>query len=197
MAIEYELKFETTPQVLAAIDEKIAASATTYRMETTYYDTPTGQFSARHYTLRCRKENDVSVCTLKTPAKNGRNEIELSCPRIEDALEALCQRANLPQLKELLQEGIVPVCGARFTRIAKTLAVNGGTVELALDQGVLLGGGKEIPLCEVEVELKSGSTQVAETYAKALALQFGLTPQPKSKFQRALQLAKGESYGKL
>ncbi len=197
MAIEYELKFQTTPQILSAIDANIKAAAATYEMETTYYDTPTGQLSARRYTLRCRRENQTYVCTLKTPAKTGRKETELPCERIEDALDALCDLSGIPDLKEILQEGIVPVCGARFARIAKTLEINGGTVELALDQGVLLGGGKEIPLCEVEVELKSGPISAAQAYAKALALQFGLTPQPKSKFQRALQLAKGESYGKL
>ena len=77
MAIEYELKFEATPSVLSAMDAAIQAPATTYRMETTYYDTPTGQLSARHYTLRCRRENESYVCTLKTPAKTGRNETDL------------------------------------------------------------------------------------------------------------------------
>ena len=194
MAIEYELKFEATPQILSAIDAYTAADATTYQMQTTYYDTPTGALSARHYTLRCRAENEKYVCTLKTPAKNGRNEIELPCEHIEDAIDMLCKLSSIPDLAQLLQEGIAAVCGARFTRIAKTIEINGGTVELALDQGVLLGGGKEIPLCEVEVELKSGSSAAAQAYARALAMQFDLKPQPKSKFRRALELAKGEGY---
>lgn len=194
MAMEYELKFQATPQDLSAIDSAIDAAATTYRMETTYYDTPTGKLSARHYTLRCRRENESYVCTLKTPAKTGRNETELPCENIEDALDPLCQLSGMEDLKELLQEGVVPVCGARFTRIAKTLQINGATIELALDQGVLLGGGKELPLCEVEVELKSGTPAAVQAYARALAMQFHLTPQPKSKFKRALALAKGEGY---
>ena len=109
-------------------------------------------------------------------------------------MDALCDLSGIEDLKELLQEGIVPVCSARFTRIAKTLEINGAALEFALDQGVLLGGGKEIPLCEVEVELKSGSPAAAQAYARALAMQFSLTPQPKSKFKRALELAKGEGY---
>lgn len=195
MAVEYELKFQTTPAVLSAIDRSIPVASTVYEMETVYYDTPSGALSDRRYTLRCRRENASHVCTLKTPAKKGRNEIELSCDNILDALDPLCEKSGIPDLKDILKEGIRPVCGARFTRIAKTLNIPGGTIELALDQGVLLGGGKEIPLCEVEVELKDGTMEATQAYGKALALQFGLTPQPKSKFQRALALGKGESHG--
>jgi len=67
-----------------------------------------------------------------------------------------------------------------------------GIVELALDEGILMGGGKEIPLCEVEVELKSGDIRFCDLFAKTLAARFGLTPETKSKFRRALALYKGE-----
>ncbi len=41
-----------------------------------------------------------------------------------------------------------------ITRRALTVELESCTVELALDSGVLLGSGRELPLCEVEVELK-------------------------------------------
>jgi inorganic triphosphatase YgiF len=44
----------------------------------------------------------------------------------------------------------------------------------------------------VEVELKSGDQNVAISFALALAERFGLKSQEKSKFRRALALAKGE-----
>ena len=62
-------------------------------------------------------------------------------------------------------------------------------MELALDEGFLLGGGKKLPLAEVEVELKAGSEILAVAFAKALSREFDLTPEPKSKIQRALTLA--------
>ena len=80
-------------------------------------------------------------------------------------------------------------CAARFTRLAKLVEADGCTVELALDEGTLLGGGKALPLAEVEVELKAGSEAAAVAFAQALAAEFGLTPEPKSKVQRALALA--------
>ncbi len=64
-------------------------------------------------------------------------------------------------------------------------------VELALDQGVLFGGGREQPLCEVEVELKSGSRKGAYIYAMTLAELFGLKQEKRSKFRRALSLTEG------
>ena len=68
-------------------------------------------------------------------------------------------------------------------------------MELALDQGCLMGGGKEIPLCEVEVELKSGDEAGAVAFARQLARDYGLQPEENSKFRRALALAKGENHG--
>ena len=65
-------------------------------------------------------------------------------------------------------------------------------MEIALDEGVLLGGGRELPIREVEVELKSGSEEAAVAFAKELAAAYGLLPENKSKFRRAQMLAKGE-----
>ena len=61
-------------------------------------------------------------------------------------------------------------------------------MELALDQGILFSGEEEIPLCEIEVELKSGSREAADDFARQLADIYGLQPEEKSKFARALSL---------
>lgn len=191
MGMEVEWKFRATQQVQAAVLEKLSGEAQTYRMSTTYYDTPTGAFSARHCTLRRRTENDRSICTLKTPTGGrGRNEFELECPDILEAAPRLCALSGDPALAGLLQEGLEAVCYARFTRITKTVKLPDCTVELAFDQGVLGGGSREAPLCEIEVELKAGSASRAEAYAMQLAVAYGLTAEPYSKFKRARDLAK-------
>lgn len=193
MGLEYEMKFRGTPENQLRLRQEIAGEETEYSMETTYYDTPGGAMSARHYTLRCRQENDKSVCTLKTPAQDGgRQEYELECPDIQSAIPMLCKLSDIKELPHLLSEGVVPICGARFTRIAKNVILPDCVVELALDRGILTGGGREVPLCEVEVELKQGSKEGAFAYALALAAKYGLEPEPLSKFRRAQLLAKGE-----
>ena len=63
------------------------------------------------------------------------------------------------------------------------------SVELALDRGVFLGGGKQQPFAEVEVELKEGSEEAAVRFAGKLARDFGLTPEHRSKIARARALA--------
>ena len=193
MGIEFELKFQATPETLQVIRSAVDAQEQTVAMETTYYDTPEGALSDRHYTLRRRRENSIAVCTLKTPAGTlGRGEYELPCERIEDAIEELCKLSGITELPSLTAAGLVPVCGARFTRIAKTLTLSDCTVELALDEGVLTGGGRQQSLCEVEVELKSGSREAATAYAAVLAATYDLKPEKHSKFRRALALARGE-----
>lgn len=193
MGIEFELKFRATPEQLAAIALSVEGQQTHFSMHTTYYDTPDGDLSHRHYTLRRRMENENSVCTLKFPVGElGRGEFELECDRIENALPELCKQSGLPDLPKLLQKGIIPVCGAKFDRTAITVELDGTTVEWALDRGILYGGGREENLCEVEIELKAGPRQVALAYAAQMASQFGLVSESFSKFRRALALARGE-----
>ena len=192
MATEYELKFNATPDILAEIDRAFSGESVRIFMETTYYDTPTGALSSRKFTLRKRLENGVPVCTLKAPAGDARGEWETECENIQTAIPMLLTQGCPEELTELVKEGLVSICGAKFTRIAKTISLPNGSVELALDQGVLFGDGRETPLCEVEAELKSGEKAVCDHFARELALQFQLTEEKRSKFSRALALYKGE-----
>lgn len=188
MGREFELKFRADAQKIQDIQRKYAPF-TTIQMATAYYDTPSHSLSQRRWTLRRRMENGISVCTLKTPLPDGsRGEWEVEAATIEEGLLML-YKLDVPEgLACLVREGLVERCAARFTRLAKTLALEEGTVELALDEGCLLGDGKEIPLCEVEVELKAGSEEAAVAFAAALAREFCLETETKSKQQRALEL---------
>lgn len=193
MGIEFELKFQATGESLAAVRKDMTAPEQVISMETLYYDTPDGALSARGLTLRKRMENGRVICTLKTPAGTlGRGEFALECHRIEDAVPQLCKNSGIAELTELTQQGLIAVCGARFTRYAYAVCIPGGRVEVALDTGILFGGGREIPLCEVEVELKEGTREATVAYATALSARYGLQTQKKSKFRRALALYRGE-----
>ena len=193
MGIEYEMKYRATESMLRQIRRAFPEEEIHFSMETTYYDTPSGALAARHYTLRRRRENHIFICTLKTPAaQGGRREIEVCAEDIQTALPELCKLSDDPDLPALLAEGIQPLCGAKFTRIAKTLTTPYNTLELALDEGVLTGGGRQLPFWEVEVELKSGSWHTARQFAQALALKFSMEEENRSKFYRAKLLAEGK-----
>jgi len=189
MGREFELKFRADAGALAAIREKFG-EFTPISMETAYYDTMDLKLAFHQWTLRRRMENGASVCTFKRPRDDGsRGEWEVQAPSIMEGVMKLCQAGADCELMRIASGGLMEVCGARFTRLAATLEIPGGTVELALDQGVLLGRGKELPFAEVEVELKAGSDEAAVSFAKALAAEFGLTEEPRSKFVRAMALA--------
>ncbi len=189
MGREFELKYRATEEQLKNI-EAIYGGFREIRMETTYYDAPDGIFSRLHWTLRRRMENGVSVCTLKSNLSDGsRGEWEVEWGDILSAVPRLIATGAPKELEEYTRDGVSPTCGARFTRKAVTLPAGDGTVELALDQGQLLGGGQALPFAEVEVELKQGRDEDAVAFAQTLASRFGLTQEPKSKLRRALELA--------
>ena len=191
MGREFELKFRSDAATIAAIKEKFG-DFTTISMETTYYDTMDLKLSMHHWTLRRRMENGVSVCTFKRPHKDGgRSEWEVEAANITEGILKLCQNGADLELMRATAGGLMEVCGARFTRLAAPLEIPGAKVELALDEGILLGRGKELPFAEVEVELKEGTDEAAVAFAKALAEEFGLVPEEKSKFARAMALAMG------
>lgn len=189
MGREFEIKMQADAAQLEAV-QKAYGDFETIRMETTYYDTPSRALGALRWTLRRRLENGVWVCTMKTKLLDGgRGEWELKCDDIREAIPQLVAQGAPAELVSLTAEGLVPTCGARFTRLAKQVETGNSVVEIALDQGVLLGGRKELPFAEIEVELKSGSDAEAVAFAEALSAHFGLVPQTKSKFRRALELA--------
>ena len=193
MGLEYEKKYRADQQTLDLIDNALIEPSYPLEMETTYYDTPDGALSAQKITLRRRFENGVSVCTLKTPTGTAaRGEFQVEKAEITEAISELCKLSGFDELLTLTAKGVVPVCGAKFARTAREISFGNSTLEVAIDRGVLIGGSKELPLYELEVELLSGEPGDADLYGKLLAAKFSLSEEKLSKFRRALALAKGE-----
>ena len=188
MGREFEFKFRASVRQM----EAIRADFEGFReisMVSSYYDTQNQDLFSRHWTLRKREENGISVCALKTPSADGaRSEWEVECADIDAAVDALIQCGAPEELKALASGGLEKVCGARFVRQAAIVELEGCTVELALDRGILLGGARMQLLGEVEVELKSGSDNAAIAFARTLATNYGLIPERTSKYMRALDL---------
>ena len=190
MGKEFELKYQATPEILKEI-QNVYGDFHSITMETHYFDTPDRKLGKRRWTLRRRLENGVSVCGLKTPGKNLiRGEWEAESPSILKGLQELC-RLDVPEdFAAMVKDGVEEVCGARFVRLAKLVTTADGTAEIALDQGVFLGGGRELPFSELEIELKSGSRQALEALAEEISRKYQLREQTVSKFERALSLSR-------
>lgn len=189
MGRELELKFAASSETLDAMEEKYAP-LTPIAMHTRYFDTPHQAFRGRRWTLRLRLENGRPICTLKTRLPDGsRGEYETESGDIVSAIPALLEQGAPAELEELAREGLEEVCGARFTRLARIIDVPGGQVELALDRGEFTGGGRTLPFTEAEAELKAGPDEVLARFGRALAEEFSLREEPRSKIQRAMALA--------
>lgn len=189
MAVEYELKYRATPEVLERIQADFPGTYTVTEMTTTYYDTPGSDLAKLFWTLRHRQEGETHICTLKTPAGiDGRSEYEWCCDSIEKAIPNLCRLAGSNALAQLAERGLVPTCGARFTRTARAFRAGSTVTELALDCGVLVNGEKEAPFAEVEVELKRGFREEADIIGLLLSRAYALPVENKSKFLRSKEL---------
>lgn len=189
MGRELETKFAAAPETLARLAHD-AGELTELSMHTRYYDTPSGALHKRKWTLRVREENGVPICTLKTPRADGsRGEWETPCADLVAAAPVLAALGAPKELETLTREGLRETCGARFTRRCKRVEFDGAVLELALDEGVLTGGTRSEPLCEIELELKSGPDTALFEASTQLAERYSLVPERKSKFQRALALA--------
>lgn len=198
MGREFEVKLrapgaETLAAVLA--DPEVAGlvqgAGRRLAMESVYYDTPNRELSARRWTLRRRRENERYVVTVKTPAQGrARGEWETEAESVSEAVPILCAMGAPEELERLAADGIAPRCGAVFTRTALNLRLPDGTLaELAADRGRLLGGGRETPFAEVELELKAGSETAVVEFCKRLCRRHGLSEETRSKFARAAALA--------
>lgn len=188
MGREFELKYALNKEAKEELTG-LYAPFRTISMETTYYDTLPRSLSSRRWTLRRRYENGVSVCTLKIPLPDGsKGEWETTCPDVQAAIPQLVALGAPEALTMLTAEPLEAICGAKFTRLAKDISFGESRLELALDEGILFRQERQQGLLELEVELKDGRDEDAAAFAQLLAVKYGLHPENKSKFKRALEL---------
>lgn len=173
-------------------------------MQSEYYDTPDHRFFRERTTLRHRLEDESSVFCMKAPLRGEQSVGTALCrpsPEADPHLrgewetEAADLASALPRLAALgapvppADTPLQVLCRADFIRRAVLLRLDdGSTAELALDLGTLSGATRSLPLCELELELKSGEPAAVRAFAEALAARFSLRPEPLSKFARASAL---------
>ena len=200
MATELEIKYAVGDiQLLDCIlcDRDIRERMTEYfryiRMETTYYDTQSGALAEKKQALRLRKEDERSVITFKTAGEGyARGEWEVEGEYLDEAADVLCAQGAPQELKEVMEQGVIPMCGAKFTRIEAKLSLDDGCrCVLSGDIGELFAEGKSEPLCEMEFELTSGEEEQMLAFARMIAERYHLNEEAKSKFARARALKVG------
>jgi inorganic triphosphatase YgiF len=172
---EIELKLATDAQALqrlprtALLRSLRSDRVSQKKLASTYYDTPELALRARGIALRVRNDGARYVQTLKAPLldHNGKVrangglqhlrefEAELEAPDpdlgliADPALQAFFSEAGIAQDLE-------PVFSTDIDRQIVPLEFADSRVELALDSGRISANGTDLPVCEAELELKSG-----------------------------------------
>lgn len=179
MAIETELKLRISPGHLARLKRHALLKAhtlarpATHRLYNIYYDTPRLELHGAAMALRLRRAGKHWLQTLKGggSVKAGLHQrSEWEIPVSGAALEF---SAALPpewhrHLPEKLRKKLQPVFVTDFSRSSRMLSWQGAQIELCIDQGEVSTEQHRLPICELELELKSGEPQ--QLFELALAL---------------------------
>lgn len=196
MAVELEIKLTLSKDAQAQAQEWLLArpeaqAGVRKTLVNCYYDTPGAELNQQYAALRVRQAGSQYIQTLKTQGEfvNGahrRQEWEwpLIGPWLSLGLLAdtpLGDRVNLAQLE--------PVFETNFTRQIVMLDDGEAVIECAVDEGLIVAGTHEIPLHEVEFELKSGDPSRLLIWAERLAQQCPVFLNLTSKAEQGYYLA--------
>ena len=203
--MEIELKLTLPLQQAAAFLKRMARRRSVpvqQDLVTRYFDTPDFALSAQGVALRVRRTLKGTrvgrrwLQTLKTEGErqgglSRRVEFEMPVRRGEPDWSRFPPEA-LAYVPDVLREHIVPVFETRFHRTAWLLAgKRGAQIEVALDVGAVVAGERSQPICEIELELKSGQPDALFALALEWAAAFDCLPFDVSKAERGVRLAHG------
>nr|MEA2798873.1 triphosphatase [Phenylobacterium sp.] len=161
---EIELKFSCGPDDLAAV---LAAAPPgddeSRELISVYFDTADLALQKAGASLRVREQGGKRVQTLKRGEGLDREEYEAP-------IDSLAPDPELGPLPNLAPKGadLRPVFNVRVSRRQRTFRYQDAVIELALDQGEVTGGEQRSPICEVELELKSGPPSALFALAREL-----------------------------
>lgn len=166
------------------------------QMTSFYYDTPNNSLSKSCWSLRLRKEGDISVASLKTSAVEvtghlfSRNEWQCKSNTIEEGVPLLVEQGAPPRILEIISEsGLVERCRIEFLRQSAMLKLPDGVlVEMALDKGTIYAGNKSAPLYELELELLFGAPEALAPFSELFTRKYKLGRELLSKYEKALRL---------
>ncbi|MBP2633155.1 MAG: domain containing protein [Firmicutes bacterium] len=163
-------------------------------LEANYFDTIDGSLHKARLAYRVRKENGQWIATIKGGGcvVNGlhkRMEWNIKVKNGEANL-AVFNETTVDQnlIKQLGHELLIPIVQTDFVREVVVLTIGDDKIEVAMDRGVIIGNGNEVPILEIELELKAGKEKILRQFGEQLIKDFSLKLANKSKFLRGLEL---------
>jgi inorganic triphosphatase YgiF len=188
---ETELKFLCDPaDIEAVLGAAPAGEDGAIDLAAIYFDTPDRRLRDLGAGLRIRQEPQGRRQTLKAGKGLRRQEHEIAVD--SDQLDL----SHAP-LRDLLGEEqasrLEPLFAVQVRRRARNLVWEDAQIELALDEGEILAGGRRTTLCEVELELKAGQPTALFSLARQLCEAAPLYLSFETKADRGFALVEGEA----
>jgi len=201
MAQEIELKFIVNPPVINALSEKLSGLSQEQheasRLVNIYYETPDNFLRRHNMGLRIRGNGNRYEMTMKTSGQvtGGLHQRpEYNVPLSEPTLDLALLPAEIwPQGVDIaeLQQQLNPLFSTNFNRQTWIVQQGMSRIELALDQGEVVAGDLQEPICELELELLEGEASALLILAEQLVNEPGLRMGSLSKAARGYHLAQG------
>lgn len=202
METEIELKFFVSPEFSDTLIKKISQEKVLQHscreLGNTYFDTPDKWLRQHDIGLRIRRFDDVFVQTVKTAGRvvaGLHQRPEYNAEHTSNVPELTLHPSDIwPAGKDVitLQEELSPLFSTNFTREQWLISMpDGSQIEVAFDQGKVEADDKEDPICEVELELKSGQTEALFTLARRFSEEGGMRLGNLSKAAKGYRLATG------
>lgn len=198
MGKELELKLlidnkETVNQILEDKDLNALGEITIVSMYGDYYDTRELDLLNNNIVVRIRKENGDYIGTLKRRNKEINEGLflrdEWNVPLIKNELRLELFAEMKDVLLDLTKnKELINIVTTDFIRRKMDIEYQGTLLELAIDQGKIKVGSKELVISEIEIELKEGDPEAILRFKEEYLSKYPLTPGEKSKFQRGVEL---------
>jgi triphosphatase len=194
---EIELKFLFAENDLPKVVALIAAHARAEshrRLQAIYFDTPRHDLWNRGFTLRVRANGEGYRQGIKRIVSSSiaREEWEEVVSGPAPDLEHI-KVSPLATLKgrSAIVRSLLPVFEVGAERASYCLDTATGLIEGSIDRGAIKANGATLGICELELELKSGTASDLFDLARNFVSQANLHPSTISKAERGYLLAKG------
>ncbi len=188
---EQELKLNVPVDAQTRVEQAVKrAKFSEIQLRALYFDTPSRALVRARIALRLRLEGDQWVQTLKMPGEHSLSRIEINQDRPEATLD-LSIYAGTPVGDVLsgLTEPLQVCYETDVQRLLRDIRAPLGMVELAFDRGWLRAGTLQLPISEVEFELKRGKLEAVFEIGRTWQQRFGLILDFRSKAERGDRLA--------
>ena len=195
MSNEIEIKLAVSDQAFNELQEHLKNFTCLVHkkqfLSNTYYDYPDHFLAKQKMGLRIRQEDQELTLTLKT---NGEvvgglhSRPEYNVPLTEKETPTNAQLRELYPFEQLPSSTLQPIFSTDFNRTFWLVEFQQSKIEVAFDQGKIIAGESEQPICEIEFELKSGNVQDLFDFVETLPFERDIYFSSASKAKRGYLL---------